>query len=79
MAIVIDASMTRFAERLHISASRMVNEYGLKTIDEIIEAEAAQGNSQAVNYAKEMYDSPDKLIQIFRLADVENKFVLIWV
>lgn len=77
MAIVIDANMTSFAERLHISASRMVQEYGLKTIDEIIEAEAAQGNTSAVNYAKEMYDSPEKLIKIFRLADVENKYSLI--
>ena len=77
MSIVIDANMTMFAERLHISASRMVQDYGLKTIDEIIEAEAAQGNTYAVNYAREMYNSPDKLIQIFRLTDVENKFILI--
>ena len=77
MSIVIDANMTMFAERLHISSSRMVQEYGLKTIDEIIEAEAAQGNTYAVTYAQEMYNSPEKLIKIFRLADIENKFVLI--
>ena len=77
MAIVIDANMALFAERLHISSSRMVQDYGLKTIDEIIEAEAAQGNTKAVNYAREMYNSPEKLIKIFRLTDVENKFVLI--
>ncbi len=77
MSIVIDANMTMFAERLHISSSRMVEEYGLKTIDEIIEAEAAQGNTAAVSYAQEIYNSPEKLIKIFRLADVENKFVLI--
>ena len=77
MSIVIDANMTMFAERLHISSSRMAQEYGLKTIDQIIEAEAAQGNSYAVAYAQEMYNSPDKLIKIFRLADVDNKFILI--
>ena len=77
MSIVIDANMTLFAERLHISSSRMSQEYGTKTIDEIIEAEAAQGNTYAVTYAQEMYHSPDKLIKIFRLADVENKFILI--
>ncbi len=77
MAIVIDANMALFAERLHISSSRMTQEYGLKTIDEIIEAEAAQGNSHAVQYAREMYNSPEKLIKIFRLTDVENKFVLL--
>ena len=77
MSIVIDANMTMFAERLHISSSRMVQDYGLKTIDEIIEAEAAQGNTHAVNYAREMYNSPEKLIKIFRLSNVENKFVLL--
>lgn len=77
MSIVIDANMTMFAERLHISSSRMVQDYGLKTIDEIIEAEAAQGNTAAVNYAREMFNSPEKLIKIFKLTNVENKFVLL--
>lgn len=77
MPIVIDANMSMFAERLHISSSRMVQDYGLKTVDEIIEAEAAQGNTHAVNYAREMYNSPEKLIKIFRLTDIENKFVLL--
>ena len=44
MSIVIDANMKLFAERLHISSSRMINDYGLKTVDEIIEAEAERGN-----------------------------------
>ena len=77
MSIVIDANMILFAERLHISSSRMVQDYGLKTIDEIIEAEAAQGNTQAVNYAREMFSSSDKLIKIFKLTNIENKFVLL--
>lgn len=77
MSIVIDANMTMFAERLHISSSRMVQDYGLKTIDEIIEAEAAQGNSYAVNYAREIFNSPEKLAKIFNLSNVENKFTLL--
>ena len=77
MAIVLDTNMKLFAERLNITSSRMVQDYGLKTVDEIIEAEAAQGNTQAINYAREMYNSPAKLIKIFKLADVENKFVLL--
>ncbi len=77
MSIVIDANMKLFAERMQISSSRMVNDYGLKNVDEIIEAEAAKGNSQAVKYAAEVYSSPDKLIDVFKLTDVENKFVLI--
>lgn len=77
MSIVIDANMKTFADRMGITSSRMINDYGLKTVDQIIEAEAAKGNQKAVNYAMELYNSPSKLIQVFKLANVENKFVLL--
>ncbi len=77
MSLVIDANMKLFADRMGITSSRMIRDYGLKTVDEIIEAEAARGNQKAVSYAQEMYNSPAKLIQIFKLADVENKFVIL--
>ena len=77
MAIVIDANVRMFADRLNITSTRMVRDYGLSTVDEIIEAEAERGNNTAVKYAREYYHSPDKLIKLFKLTDVENKFVLL--
>lgn len=77
MSLVIDANMKLFAERMHISSSRMVRDYGLSTVDEIIEAETERGNTHAVKYAREYYHSPEKLIKLFELTDVENKFVLL--
>lgn len=77
MSLIIDANMKLFAERMNITSSRMIRDYGLSTIDEIIEAEAAQGNSKAVNFAREYYHSPEKLIKLFKLTDIENKFVLL--
>lgn len=77
MSLVIDANMKLFAERMHISSSRMIRDYGLATVDEIIEAEAERGNSHAVKHAREYYHSPEKLIKLFELTDVENKFVLL--
>lgn len=77
MSLVIDANMKLFAERMNITSSRMIRDYGLSTVDEIIEAEAERGNTQAVNYAREYYHSPEKLIKLFKLTDVENKFVLL--
>ena len=77
MPVVLDTNMKLFAERMNISSSRMIQDYGLKTVDEIIEAEAAQGNTQAINYARELYNSPEKLIKVFKLNDVENKFVIL--
>ena len=76
MSIVLDANMKLFAERMNITSSRMIRDYGLSTVDEIIEAEAEKGNSQAVRYAREYYHSPEKLVKLFKLTDVENKFVL---
>ena len=77
MAVVLDANMKLFAERMNITSSRMIQDYGLKTVDEIIEAEAEKGNTRAINYAREMYNSPAKLCKIFKLTDVENKFVIL--
>lgn len=77
MSLVIDANMKLFAERMNITSSRMIRDYGLSTVDEIIEAEAKRGNTQAVNYAREYYHSPEKLIKLFELTNVENKFVLL--
>ena len=77
MSLVIDTNMRVFADKLNITSTRMINDYGLSTVDEIIKAEAAQGNTSAVKYAKEYYNSPEKLIEIFKLTDIENKFVII--
>ena len=77
MALVIDANMKLFADRMNITSSRMIRDYGLSTVDEIIEAEAERGNSKAINYAREYYHSPAKLIKLFELTNVENKFRLI--
>ena len=77
MSTVIDANMKLFADRMGITSTRMIRDYGLKTVDEIIEAEASKGNQKAIKYAQEMYNSPAKLIKVFKLADVENKFVIL--
>ncbi len=77
MSIMLDTSMMIFSDRLNISSSRMNEKYASKNIDEIIEAEAAQGNMQAVAYAQEIYDDPEKLLKIFSLANVNNRYKLI--
>jgi len=77
MSLVIDANMKLFADRMNITSTRMIRDYGLSTVDEIIEAEAERGNTRAVKYAREYYHSPQKLIKLFELTNVENKFVLL--
>ena len=77
MALVIDANMKLFADRMNITSSRMIRDYGLSTVDEIIEAEAERGNGRAIKYAQEFGHSPQKLIDLFELTNVENKFTLL--
>ena len=77
MTIVIDANMRLFADRMHISSSRMIRDYGLSSVEEIIEEEAKKGNTRAIDYARECYHSPEKLAKLFKLTDVENRYILI--
>ena len=77
MPTVINANMKLFADRMNITSSRMVNDYGLASVNAIIRAEEDKGNTRAVKYAHEYYHSPEKLIDYFELRNVENKFVLI--
>ena len=77
MTVVLDTNMKLFAERLNITSSRMIQDYGLSSVDEIIESEAEKGNMKAINFATEVFHSPEKLIKVFKLADVENKFVIL--
>jgi len=77
MSFTVDSVMMSFADKLNISSTRMNEKYTSKNIDEIIEAEAAQGNMQAVAYAQEVYDDPAKLLKIFSLANVDNRYKII--
>jgi hypothetical protein len=49
-------------------------QYANKDFKEIMELEAAQGNEKAAQYKKILAD-PDKIQDIFKLANVENKFI----
>ena len=53
-----------------------IQQYRNKDIDEIMKIEAAQGNTKAADYEKILTD-PDKLLDIFRLTNIENKFIII--
>jgi len=55
-----------------ISASK-ISQYANMGIEEIMETEAEQGNQKAKDY-KEILSDPDKIAQIFKLSNVENKY-----
>ena len=61
--------------RLNIPDSKLQT-YADKSVEEIIQAEAAQGNQAAIQLAADMFSDPTQLIELFQLADPENKLII---
>ena len=53
-----------------------IPQYANKELEEIMELEAQQGNQKAKDYQKILAD-PDKLYEIFKLTNVENKYIIL--
>ncbi len=75
-AISIDTNLYMLGKKLNITSERMMN-YANKTVDEIIEAETAQGNTKAAEFAKQLETDPNTLIQTYQLDNPGNKFNII--
>ena len=76
MSIRINTDLEYLILRLNIPPSRM-EEYEDKTIEEILEAEAAAGNQVAIKMAADMFTDVNTLIELFQLADPENKLAIL--
>ena len=74
--VAINTDVYHLQNVLNLSNMRM-RDYASSTVDEILEAEAAQGNVNALNYARKLYNNTDELIELFRLFDPENKYRII--
>ncbi len=76
MSIVIDSNLAYLQSRLNLSAEKLELYQG-KSIEEVIEAEAAAGNQLAIQLAEELLTNVNLLIEIFKLADPNNKFIIL--
>ena len=54
MSLVIDSNLEYLQNILHISKVTFEEKYANMSVDEIIEAEAASGNQQAIELAQEL-------------------------
>lgn len=77
MSIVIDSDITQLINRLNISELKMQECYANKSLEEIVEQEAENGNQEAVEFAYQLFKTPDMLVKIFKLADPENKLAFL--
>ena len=75
MSIKINTDITYLLSRLNIPTSKM-GVYQNKTVEEILKAEAAEGNQAAIQLAADMFSDVNQLIELFQLADPENKLII---
>lgn len=74
--IRLDIDLSYLAKHFEIGTQRL-NQYGTKSIDEIMEAEAAQGNTKAQNFQKDVVSNPRELVKLFKLADSRNRYAIL--
>ncbi len=75
MSLAISSTLEYLQMRLGISESKM-QIYADKSLEQILDAEAAQGNQAAIQMAADMFSDPNQLVELFQLADPENKLVI---
>ena len=77
MSLVIDSNLEYLQSVLHISKVTFEEKYANMSVDEILEAEAAQGNQQAIELAQELTTNKNLVMQLFDLADTNNKYMIL--
>lgn len=77
MSITIDADKHLLCSLFKINYLKLSNEYQGMSVEEIMKAEAAQGNTAATNYSAEILSNPKKLIELFKLTDTGNKYAIL--
>ncbi len=75
MSLAISSTLEYLQMRLGISEAKM-QIYADKSLEQILDAEAAQGNQAAIQMAADMFSEPNQLVELFQLADPENKLVI---
>lgn len=75
MSLAISSTLEYLQMRLGISEAKM-QIYADKSLEQILDAEAAQGNQAAIQMAADMFSNPNQLVELFQLADPENKLVI---
>lgn len=76
MSLVIDSNLEYLQKVLNINPVKM-QEYAQMSVEEIIEAEAAQGNQQAIKLANELLTNVRLVMELFELADTNNKYLIL--
>lgn len=74
--IRLDIDLSYLTKNFEIGTQRL-NQYGSKSIDEIMEAEAAQGNTRAEEFEREVFNDPKQLVKLFKLSNAKNRYAIL--
>lgn len=75
--ITLDTDLNLIYRLFNVSPKKLSNEYSGMSIEQVMEAEAAQGNASAANFTKEILHNPVKLIEFFKLNDAGNRYSIL--
>jgi len=73
--IELNVDLSFLSKYFELSTSR-VNSYSTKTIEEIMKLEEQNGNTQVSEFAG-ILQNPNKVVELFRLMDPENRYMII--
>ncbi len=74
--IRLDIDLSYLTRNFEVGTQR-INQYGDKSITEIMELEEQQGNSSASKFETDVLRNPRELIKLFKLSKARNRFAII--
>lgn len=77
MSLIIDSNVEYLQALLGISAVKFQTQYANLSVEEIVEAEASEGNQHAIKLAHEILNDVGLVIRLFELSDANNKFAIL--
>jgi len=77
MSLIIDSNLEYIQRVLKIDPVKFQQAYANMSVEEILEAEAAQGNQQAIALAHELTTNVNLIMKLFDLADTNNKYMIL--
>ncbi|MDR1168219.1 MAG: hypothetical protein LBK53_04930 [Heliobacteriaceae bacterium] len=77
MSIIVDTDLSFIVNKLGIPTEKIREQYANSSVEEIIQAEAAQGNQAAIALAHELLTNVALVMELFQLADPKNKLMIL--
>ncbi len=77
MSIIIDSDISFLVSKLNISEVKLQEDYADMSTEEIIKAEASQGNQAAIQLANELLNNVELVMELFKLADPNNRYMIL--